>query len=149
METFLKIENIKLWSRVGVLDEERELGQLFILDIFLWTDFEKCTLNDDIKKTVDYSKLVQILKDQSKKIYCYTIEKYSKEILEIIDQEFKLSKIKIILTKCNPPITGFDGKVSIVRILENNLSIGKKKSYRIDSWPLEYFKYFFSYYLKT
>ena len=58
METFLKIENIKLWARVGVLDEERELGQLFILDIFLWTDFEKCTINDDIKKTVDYSKLV-------------------------------------------------------------------------------------------
>jgi len=118
METFLKIENIKLWARVGVLDEERELGQLFILDIFLWTDFEKCTLNDDIKKTVDYSKLVQILKDQSKKIYCFTIEKYSNAILEIINSEFKLSKIKIILTKCNPPITGFDGKVSIVRILE-------------------------------
>jgi len=139
METFLKIENIKLWSRVGVLDEERELGQLFILDIFLWTDFEKCTVNDDIKKTVDYSKLVQILKDQSKKIYCYTIEKYSNAILEIIDQEFKISKIKIILTKCNPPITGFDGKVSIVRIIENNYSFGKKKSYHIDSWPLEYF----------
>ena len=120
METFLKVEDIKLWARVGVLDEERELGQLFILDVFLWTDFQKCTANDDIKKTVDYSKLVEILKDQSKKIYFFTIEKYSKAILEIIDQEFKLSKIKIILTKCNPPITGFDGKVSIVRILENN-----------------------------
>jgi len=120
MKTFLKIEKIKLWARVGVLDEERELGQFFSLDIFLWTDFENCTVNDDIKKTVDYSKLVQILKDHSKKIYCFTIEKYSYEILEIIDQEFKLSKIKIILTKCKPPITGFDGKVSIVRILENN-----------------------------
>ena len=120
METFLKIEDIKLWARVGVLDKERELGQLFILDIYLWADFEKCTLNDDIKKTVDYSKLVEILKDQSKKIYCFTIEKYSNAILEIIDKEFKLSKVKIILTKCNPPIKGFDGKVSIVRILENN-----------------------------
>ena len=120
METFLKIENIKLWARVGVLDEERKLGQFFNLDIFLWTDFEKCTFNDDIKTTVDYSKIVRILKDQSKKINCFTIEKYSNEILKIIDQEFKLSKIKIILTKCNAPITGFDGKVSIVRILENN-----------------------------
>ena len=53
METFLKIENIKLWARVGVLDEERQLGQLFSLDIFLWKDFENCTSNDDIKKTVD------------------------------------------------------------------------------------------------
>ena len=86
----------------------------------MWTDFEKCTVDDDIKKTIDYSKLVQILKDQSKKIYCFTIEKYSNAIIEIIDQEFKLSKVKIILTKCNPPIKGFDGKVSIVRILENN-----------------------------
>ena len=120
METFLKIENIKLWARVGVLNEERESGQLFILDIYLWTDFEKCTLNDDIKKTVDYAKLVQILKDQSKKIHCFTIEKFSTEILEIINQEFKLSKVKIILTKFKPPLTGFDGKVSIVRILENN-----------------------------
>ena len=40
METFLKIENIKLWARVGVLEEERELGQLFILDIFLWTGLQ-------------------------------------------------------------------------------------------------------------
>ena len=120
METFLKIENIKLWARVGVLDEERKLGQLFSVDIFLWTDFEMSTVNDDIKKTVDYSKLVQILKDQSSRIYCLTIEKYSNAILEIINQEFKLSKVKIILTKCNPPIKGFDGKVSIVRILENN-----------------------------
>ena len=53
METFLKIENIKLWARVGVLDEERKLGQLFRLDIFLWTDFDECTKNDDLKKSVD------------------------------------------------------------------------------------------------
>ena len=86
METFLKIENIKLWARVGVLDEERKLGQFFSLDIFLWTNFEECTTNDDIKRTVDYSKLIEILKNQSKKIYCFTIEKYSKAILEIIDQ---------------------------------------------------------------
>ena len=119
METFLKIENIKLWARVGVLDKERELGQLFSLDLFLWTDFENCTDNDDIKKTVDYSKLVEILKEHSKTIYCFTIEKYSNEILDVILTEFKLTRIKIILTKCNPPITGFDGKVSIVRILDN------------------------------
>ena len=62
---------------------------------------------------------MEILKDESKKIYCFTIEKFSNLILEIIDKEFELSKIKIILTKCNPPIIGFDGKVSIVRILEN------------------------------
>ncbi len=52
METFLKIENIKLWARVGVLDEERELGQLFILDIFLWTDFELFKISSNFKGTI-------------------------------------------------------------------------------------------------
>ena len=120
METYLKIKDIKLWARVGVLEEERDQGQLFRLDLFLWADFENCTQNDEIKSTVDYSKLVQILKDQSKKICCFTIEKYSNEILKIIDREFQLSRIKILLTKCKPPITGFDGEVSIVRVFKNN-----------------------------
>ena len=113
METYLKIKDIKLWARVGVLEQERDLGQLFSLDVFLWADFENCTQSDDIKSTVDYSKLVAILKYQSKKICCLTIEKYSNEILKIIHEEFQLSRIKIILTKCKPPIIGFDGEVSI------------------------------------
>jgi len=120
METYLKIKNIKLWARVGVLEEERKLGQLFNLDLFIWADFENCTQNDDIKSTVDYSKLVKILKKQSYKICCFTIEKYSNEILKIVREEFQLSRIKIILTKCSAPIIGFDGEVSIVRDFENN-----------------------------
>ena len=120
MQTYLKIQNIKLWARVGVLEEERGLGQLFKLDVFLWADFESCTQNDDINKTIDYSKLIKILKDQSKKICCFTIEKYSDEIIKIINQEFQLNRIKILLTKCKPPILGFDGEVSIVRVFENN-----------------------------
>ena len=120
METYLKIKDIKLWAKVGVLKEERELGQLFILDVYLWADFQTCAQNDDIKSTVDYSKLVEILKHQAKGICCFTIEKYSNEILKIIDEKFNLNRIKIILTKCKPPIVGFDGKVSIVRFFENN-----------------------------
>ena len=120
MESYLKIKRIKLWARVGVLEEERELGQLFSLDVFLWADFEKATQNDDVNNTVDYSKLVEILKYQSKKISCFTIEKYSNEILKIINAEFQVSRIKIRLTKCKPPIVGFEGEVSIVRILDNN-----------------------------
>ena len=120
METYLKIRNIKLWARVGVLEEERELGQLFNLDVILWADFENCTQKDDIKSTVDYSQLVEMLKSQSRKICCFTIEKYSNEILRIIDKEFNLKRIKIVLTKCNPPIIGFDGEVSIVRVYSKN-----------------------------
>ena len=117
-ENFLKIEKIELWARVGVLDHERKFGQLFNLDILLWSDFDECFENDDLKATLDYSTIIQRVKSHSKNFSCFTIEKYSEEIIKIIQSEFNPDRIKIILTKCNPPIDGFNGKVSIVRFFE-------------------------------
>ena len=117
-KNFLKIEKIQLWARVGVLDQERKLGQLFNLDILLWSDFDECSENDDLKSTLDYSSIIQKVKSHSKIFSCFTIEKYSEEIINIIQSGFNPDRIKIILTKCKPPIDGFKGKVSIVRFSE-------------------------------
>tara|TARA_Y100000589_G_C27109633_1_gene611649 strand:- start:345 stop:734 length:390 start_codon:yes stop_codon:yes gene_type:complete len=119
MKNFLKIEKIELWARVGVLDQERQLGQLFNLDILLWSDFDQCSMNDDLKATLDYSLIIQKVKAQAKEISCLTIEKYSEEILKMIQSEFNPDKMEITLTKCRPPIDGFNGTVSIVKFLKN------------------------------
>ena len=117
-EDFLKIENIELWVRVGVLEQERKFGQLFNLDIFLWSNFEECSKNDDVKSTLDYSLVIEKVKSHSKNFSCFTIEKYSEEIIKIIQSGFNPDRVKIILTKCKPPIDGFNGKVSIVKFYE-------------------------------
>ena len=117
-KNFLKIEKIELWARVGVLEQERKLGQLFNLDILVWSDFNECSANDDLKSTLDYSLIIQKVKFHSKNFSCFTIEKYSEEIIKLIQREFNPDRIKIILTKCNPPIEGFNGKVSIVKFFE-------------------------------
>ena len=117
-KNFLKIEKVELWARVGVLEKERELGQLFNLDILLWSDFDECSESDDIKATLDYSLIIQKVKSHSKNFSCFTIEKYSEEIIKIIQSGFDPDRIKIILTKLNPPIDGFNGKVSIVKFFE-------------------------------
>ena len=117
-ETYLKIENIKLWTRVGVLDKERKFGQLFSLDVFLWSSFEKCVELDDVNSTIDYSVLISVIKNHSRNFTCQTIEKYSNEIVDLIVKRFKPNRLEIILTKCHPPIIGFSGKVSIVKNYE-------------------------------
>ena len=117
-KNFLKIQKIELWARVGVLEKERKLGQLFNLDVFLWSNFDECSIKDDLEFTLDYSLIIKRLKDHSKKICYFTIEKYSEEIIKIIKDGFNPDRIKIILTKCNPPINGFDGTVSIVKFFE-------------------------------
>ena len=118
-ETHLKIKNIKLWARVGVLEKEREFGQLFSLDVFLWSDFEECADSDDINKTIDYSLLINDIKDHAKVFSCMTIEKYSNEIVNLVERKYKPSRLEITLTKCNPPIIGFDGQVTIVKKYAN------------------------------
>ncbi len=118
--TYLKIKNIKLWARVGVLHNEREFGQLFTLDIFLWSDFEECANSDDINKTIDYSILINDIKNHSKRFSCKTIEKYSNEILNLVVNKYNPSRLEITLTKCHPPIIGFDGQVTIVKVYERD-----------------------------
>ena len=114
-DAFLEIKDIKIWARVGVLKEERKFGQLFSLDVYLWSNFSSCTKNDDLNSTIDYSVLISDIKSHSINFSCLTIEKYSSEILSIIVKKFNPDRIKIKLTKCNPPIAGFTGEVSIVR----------------------------------
>ncbi len=117
-ETYLKIENIKLWTRVGVLDKEREFGQLFSLDVLLWSNFEECVELDDVNSTIDYSILINDIKKHSRNFSCQTIEKYSNEIVNLIVKGFKPNRLKITLTKCHAPIKGFSGKVSITKSYE-------------------------------
>ena len=114
-DTFLEIKDLKIWARVGVLVEERKFGQLFSLDISLWSDFSNCSKTDDLNSTIDYASLIKHIKSHSMNFSCFTIEKYSSEILKIIVDEFDPERIKIKLTKCKPPIAGFTGEVSIVR----------------------------------
>ena len=118
-EDFLKIENIKFWARVGVLEEERLYGQLFSLDVSIWNDFSDSEKNDDLKSSLDYSVIVNDIKTHAAEFSCNTIEKFSCFIIEIIKSKFSPKRIKIKLTKCNPPIVGFDGKVSIIRYSHN------------------------------
>ena len=117
-ETYLKIENIELWARVGVLHQEREYGQLFTLDIFLWTDFDECSKKDDIKLSIDYSVLIKQIKLHARSFSCLTIEKYADVLIEIIKLKFNPKRIKIRLRKANPPIIGFKGSVEIVKIFD-------------------------------
>ena len=114
-ESYLEIKDIKIWAKVGVLIEERKFGQLFSLDVFLWSNFSSCSNTDDLSSTVDYAVLINNIKTHSINFSCFTIEKYSSEILRIIVEKFNPSRIKIKLTKCKPPIAGFTGEVSIVR----------------------------------
>ena len=117
----IHIENLNLWSHVGVLDHERLFGQSFLLDFTIWIDLESAALNDDLSKTADYSLAIQSIQQLSLEINCLTIEHFSELILERIEELYGGVPIQITLEKCSPPIDGFNGSVSITRSRNLNL----------------------------
>ena len=115
LQSSIKVDSINLWSHVGVLDNERLLGQPFLLDFIIWIDVESAAVDDDLSKTADYSLAVKRIQKLSLEINCLTIEHYSELILDELEALYGVVPMQILLTKCNPPIDGFNGSVSIKR----------------------------------
>ncbi|WP_036902696.1 MULTISPECIES: dihydroneopterin aldolase [Prochlorococcus] len=111
----INVQGLNLWAHVGALEKERTLGQYFSLDFCVWIDLENVLLDDDVSSTADYSIAIKGLQELSFTIECNTIEKFSEAILNYLESLYGLVPVKVCLTKCSPPISGFSGKVSVYR----------------------------------
>lgn len=65
IKTFDKIflRGLKFFGRHGVLKAEAQLGQPFLVDVELSTCLRKAGMSDNVKDTVDYSRVFDIVKD--------------------------------------------------------------------------------------
>ena len=111
----LKVNDINLWAHVGVLEEERIHGQSFLLDLTISLDLKDAVNNDDLKNSVDYSIAITKIQQLSLNINCKTIEYFSEKILDLLESLYGFLPIEITLTKCSPPIAGFNGSVALTR----------------------------------
>ncbi len=111
----IHINDINLWAHVGVLEQERLLGQYFSLDITLWVDVKESALTDDLSFTADYSLAIKGLQRLAFDIQCLTIEAFTEHILDFLDKLYGSIPKRVLLKKINPPINGFLGSVSIER----------------------------------
>ena len=111
----IHIRDLNLWAHVGVTEKERILGQKFLLDFSLWLDFDQASKNDDLSTSVDYSLAIRRIQELSIEINCLTIEHFSEKILDLIESLYGPLPMKVLLTKCDPPVDGFDGDVQIER----------------------------------
>ena len=111
----INIAEVNLWSHVGVLEEERLLGQEFLLDITLWPNLSSVVTDDDILSTADYTIAINGLQKLSFRLNCFTIEFFSEQILNYLEDVYGSIPMEINLRKSSPPIPGFTGNVSIKR----------------------------------
>ncbi len=109
------VKDIKIWAHVGVFEEERLLGQFFSLDFSLWIDLDEAARNDDINRTADYGLAIRNIQKMSLNLECLTIEHFSEKILTCLEDLYGKVPMQVLLRKCKPPISGFNGTVAVER----------------------------------
>ncbi len=62
------INNLEIYAFHGVNQQEKELGQKFLLSAKIFIDIKEASQNDDLSKTVNYAKLCIDIENEFKKL---------------------------------------------------------------------------------
>ena len=102
----IKLQNIRTFSYHGCLIEESKIGSDYRIDLEVKTDLRKSSQTDDLKDTVDYVFLNQIVKYEMA-IRSNLLEHVAHRIITRIFKEIpSVSRIHLSVSKINPPIGG-------------------------------------------
>lgn len=109
----IRLNNIRVYAYHGCLIEEGKIGSDYSVDLEIKTDLRLSSVSDDLKDTVDYVLLNKIVVDQMA-IRSHLLEHVARRINEeCMKQIPTISKIKVAVSKLNPPIGGDVESVTI------------------------------------
>ena len=115
----ITVEGIRLYAYHGHLPEEAKLGGHFIVNVWVTADTSEVEKTDDLNDTVDYAKIIAIVKEQMA-IRSDMIEHPTKRIVDAILLLDKVQKVKVEVEKIQPPIDASFDKISVTIKGEQN-----------------------------
>jgi len=117
----ITVEGIRVFAYHGHLPEEAKLGGHFIVNIWVTADTTKVEKSDDLNDTVDYVKIIEIVKQQMA-IRSDMIEHPARKIVDAILPLQKVQKVKVEVQKITPPIDATFDKISVtIKAEQKNL----------------------------
>ena len=110
----IHLTEIRAYGYTGFLPEEQVLGQWFEVNTSLYLDVSTAANTDDIKDTLDYRSVIDLIKHLVQTSKFALVEKLAVTIADsILQQSDRLTKVEVTLTKVAAPIPDFGGKISI------------------------------------
>ena len=110
----IKLTNIRTFSFHGCLEEEAKIGSNYSVNLTIKTNLEPSAKTDELTDTVDYVDLNRIVVEEMA-IRAKLLEHVAKRIIDRVLEELKMvTKIKVEVTKLNPPIGGDVEGVTII-----------------------------------
>jgi len=99
-------KGLKFFGYHGVQPREKERAQPFVVDLNLYLDLEKAIREDDIKYTVDYAQVFNLVKDIVEKKSFNLIEALAGHIAAAILDRFPAQAVEVTVYKPEAPVEG-------------------------------------------
>lgn len=107
----IHLNDLRFYSHHGVHDEETRLGNNFELDVSV--SFEESGRISSLDETINYVGLYHIIDDRMKQP-ARLLETLAMDLAEEIRKyDERIRTINISISKLNPPINNFTGKVGV------------------------------------
>ena|SRR5690554_1311028 len=118
----IKLQNIRVFSNHGCLEEEAKIGSEYRVDLEIAADLGISAQSDELSDTVDYVHLNAIVKEEMAK-RAKLLEKVAQCIIDRIFDEIALvNEVNIEVSKINPPIGG-DVEMVTIAMKQNRTQI--------------------------
>ena len=102
----IAIEGMKFYAHHGYYHDERRLGNHFLADVYVDTDFQLAAESDMLTATVNYEDIWELTR-QVIEGRSYLIEHVALALYRAIRHRFpQVNYCKVRITKLNPPIQG-------------------------------------------
>ena len=100
----IEISGLSLYTRHGVSDAERELGQRLVFDVVFELDECDATVTDRVEDTVDYGKVCEQIAFAAQERSYKTLERLCAVIAERLSSQFGAESVTVKASKPEPPI---------------------------------------------
>jgi 7,8-dihydroneopterin aldolase/epimerase/oxygenase len=102
----IALEGMEFFAYHGHFDEEQKIGNKYSIDVIIETDLAKPATSDNLRDTIDYGDIYQMVKEVMSKKH-RLLEHVGHEIIDAIRLRFNsIRKVSVSVSKFNPPIGG-------------------------------------------
>ena len=113
----VSLKGLRFHANHGVLPQERVVGGDYMVSVAVDYDFSKALATDDVKDTLNYAELYQIINKEMQTPSClleHVAGRIGESILEAYPQALS---VEIEITKQNPPMGAYcDGATVLLRV---------------------------------
>jgi 7,8-dihydroneopterin aldolase/epimerase/oxygenase len=113
MKDAIYVNGIRAFGHLGVLPEERTMGQWFNVDLIMQLDLSKAGASDRLADTYDYCHAVNAIQDYIQSSEVQLLESAAAAIAAIVLTADMIQQVQVRLTKLVPPIPHFSGTIAV------------------------------------